>query len=121
MSTDDRDYDGCGLRCRPRNKPWGHTAVWGECAYAEKPERRISIGPRAFLATDGEMSVGYDTHTLTELADRIEKALRTVPITLGPNARAMLDRGEQVRLSGGEYSAMALAVAMDLAGEGGPS
>lgn len=112
-----RDYDGCSLACRPRNKPWGHTAVWGECAYAEKPETRINVGPRAFRAADGEMSIGYDTYTVTEMADKVEAALRTVHVRLGPNALGILERGGTVGLSGGEYGAMALAVAQMLAGE----
>lgn len=105
------DYDGCSRACRPRNKPWGHTAVWGECAYATPPEPCINIGPRPYLAADGEMSIGYDTYTVTELADKIEAALRTMPIRFGPNALAILQAGGTVSLSGGEYAAMALEVA----------
>lgn len=66
---------------------------------------------------DGEKSIVLDSIPVSELADRIEQALRTVSINLGPNALGMLERGESVRLSGGEYAAMALAVAMDLAGD----
>ena len=52
--------------------------------------------------------------TRTELAERIEAALRTVPVRLGPLALGILERGETVGLSGGEYSQMALAAAKDL-------
>ncbi|MFJ5217196.1 hypothetical protein ACIP98_21040 [Streptomyces sp. NPDC088354] len=42
--------------------------------------------------------------------ERIEDALRSVPILLGPNALELLRDGGAVRLSGGEYTAMARAV-----------
>ncbi|MFG2306940.1 hypothetical protein [Actinacidiphila glaucinigra] len=41
---------------------------------------------------------------------QIESALRSVGITLGPNALELLHRGDRVQLSGGEYTAMARAV-----------
>ncbi len=55
---------------------------------------------------------------LAAMADEIEAVLRDVPVRLGPNALDILERGGAVGLSGGEYSAMALAVATMLAGEG---
>lgn len=61
--------------------------------------------------------VGAAGDAITELASWVEQALRTVPVRLGPNALAILSEGGTVPLSGGEYSAMALAVAMMLAGE----
>ncbi|MEV6547952.1 hypothetical protein AB0M57_04490 [Streptomyces sp. NPDC051597] len=63
---------------------------------------------------DGEPGIVTDALTLDELRDRIEAALRAVPIRLGPNALAQLERGQPVRLSGGEYAAMALEAAHDL-------
>ncbi|MEU6340280.1 hypothetical protein ABZ883_04925 [Streptomyces sp. NPDC046977] len=42
--------------------------------------------------------------------ERIEAALRSVRIVLGPNALKLLDEGGAVGLSGGEYTAMARAV-----------
>jgi hypothetical protein len=113
------DHDGCGLACRPRNRAWGHTLGWGDCAHAPEtacPEARVTIGG-VCKAADGENSIMLESIPVSMLAERIEKALRTVPVTLGLNALGMLERGEPVRLSGGEYAAMALAVALDLAGE----
>ncbi|MFJ4703182.1 hypothetical protein ACIP5N_34035 [Streptomyces sp. NPDC088768] len=55
-----------------------------------------------------------DPTALTALADRIEDALRTVPVRLGPNALTLLHHGRTVPLSGGEYSALALAAAQAL-------
>ncbi|NEA42713.1 hypothetical protein [Streptomyces sp. SID11385] len=55
-----------------------------------------------------------DPTALTALADRIEDALRTVPVHLGPNALALLHHGHTVPLSGGEYAALALAAAQTL-------
>lgn len=54
------------------------------------------------------------TILVSELADRIERVLRTVEVRLGPNALGILERGGTVGLSGGEYATMALAVAKDL-------
>lgn len=113
------DFDGCSRQaCWPRNKPRKHTLAWGDCAHATEHEPRINIGPRPYLAADGEMSIGYDTYTVTELADKVEAALRTVPIRLGPNALTILQAGGTVGLSGGEYGAMALEVVNMLQGSG---
>jgi hypothetical protein len=60
---------------------------------------------------DGDRSIVTESCTVTEMAGRIEEVLRTVPVRLGPNALAILARGGTVGLSGGEYAAMALAVA----------
>lgn len=54
----------------------------------------------------------YTTVRTLALADRIEAALRTVTIRLGPNALAMIERGEPVRLSGAEYTELARAAAL---------
>jgi hypothetical protein len=64
---------------------------------------------------DGDRSIVTESCTVTEMAGRIEEVLRTVPVRLGPNALAILARGGTVGLSGGEYAAMALAVATMLA------
>lgn len=114
-------FEGCSRLCRPRGGPWRHTLIWGECEHAPesaRPEPRISLfGP--FRADDGEMSLGTTSFTIPEMAAKVEAALRQVGIRLGPNALAMLGRGETVALSGGEYAAMGLAVAMMLAEESG--
>lgn len=110
------DFDGCGLSCRPRKGPWRHTRVWGECEHAVPPEPTVQL-LGVFTAEDGEKSIGTTSFTVTEMADKVEAALRTVEVRLGPNALAILERGGTVGLSGGEYGAMALAVAQMLAGE----
>jgi hypothetical protein len=110
------DFDGCARACR---KAGVHTLVWGDCEHAPasaRPEPRVTIGG-VRVAADGENSIVLESVPVSDLADRIERALRTVSINLGPNALAMLERGEAVRLSGSEYAAMALAAAMDLVGD----
>lgn len=118
----DLSFDGCSSSsCRPRNRPWKHTFAWGLCEHAPesaRPEPRITLFG-TFLADDGEVSIGTTSFTVPEMAAKVEAALREVGIRLGPNALAMLERGESVALSGGEYAAMGLAVAMMLAGESG--
>lgn len=112
----DLDFDGCSRPCRTTGV---HTLIWGDCAHAPetaRPEPRVTIGG-TYIAADGYPSIGLQSIPISEMAERIEKVLRTIPVRLGPNALAMLERGETVGLSGGEYSAMALAVAMDLAGD----
>jgi hypothetical protein len=83
--VDSEEFDGCARPCRKAGK---HTLVWGDCEHATEPEPRISI-------------------PVSEMADRIEKILRAVPVRLGPNALAALQCGETVCLSGGEYRDMA--------------
>lgn len=106
-------YDaGCRRSCSEQ-----HTYTWGDCALAPesaKPEPRVTFGGVRTM-DDGQPGIVLDSYTVAELAARIERVIRTVPVRLGPNALAMLQRAETVGLSGGEYSAMALAVAMDLA------
>ncbi|MFJ6215045.1 hypothetical protein ACIQGZ_17170 [Streptomyces sp. NPDC092296] len=99
------DFDGCARACRTTGV---HTLTWGECGIAPesaRPEPRVSIG-RRFTALDGHQALAIASVPISEMAGRIERVLRTVHIRLGPNA-----------LSGGEYAAMALAVAADLAEE----
>lgn len=52
-----------------------------------------------------------DEHTVQELADLIEPALRTVVVRLGPNALSVLEHGGTVSLSAGEYAALAYEAA----------
>ncbi|BFP50126.1 hypothetical protein KCMC57_64940 (plasmid) [Kitasatospora sp. CMC57] len=113
------DFDGCARSCR---KTRSHTLLWGDCAHAPesaRPEPLVTIGG-VQSAADGHPSIVLRSVPVSELAERIEKALRSVQITLGPKSLALLEDGHQMHLTGGEYSAMALAVAMDLA-EGGAS
>lgn len=114
MSADLDDFDGCSSSsCRPRNKPWLHTFEWGLCAHAPesaRPEPTISLFG-VYDAADGEKSIGTTTFTVTEMAEKVEAALRSVEVRFGPNALAILESGGTVGLSGGEYGAMALAVA----------
>ncbi|MFJ4847579.1 hypothetical protein [Streptomyces sp. NPDC088733] len=108
--TTPADFDGCARACR---KPRVHTLVWGECEHAPesaRPEPTVSMS-HVFVDYDGHNSIGFDSYTLQQLADLIELALRTVPVRLGPNALAMLQRGETVGLSGGEYADLARAAA----------
>jgi hypothetical protein len=108
------DFDGCAYSCR---KPREHTLVWGDCAQAPesaRPEPRVTIGS-TFIDVDGYPSIGMTSIPVSELAERIEKALRSVGITLGPKSLELLEGGHRMHLTGGEYAAMALAVAMDLA------
>jgi hypothetical protein len=115
-----RPFDGCSTSCRPRNRPWQHTFAWGLCAHAPesaRPQPTVSL-LGTFRAEDGETSIAATVFTVPQLAARVEEALRTVPVRFGPGALAMLGRGETVGLSGGEYGAMALAVAMMLTEEG---
>lgn len=68
--------------------------------------------PHVFMARqDDGMEVTFDRYTEEGLAAVIEPALRKVKIRLGRNALVMLENGEEVRLSGGEYAAMALEAA----------
>jgi hypothetical protein len=96
-------FDGCGRRCR---KTLAHTLVYGECEHAPLPEPTVTMS-RVFTDTDGHKSIGFDSFTVQQLADLIEPAMRRVTVRLGPNALAMLQRGESVDLSGGEYADLA--------------
>ena len=111
------DFDGCARSCR---KTRTHTLLWGDCAHtpeSARPEPRVTIGG-TITAADGYPSVVLHSIPVSELAERIEKTLRSVHITLGPNSLRLLEEGHRMHLTGGEYSAMALAVAMDLAEDG---
>lgn len=94
------EFDGCARACR---QPLVHTLVWGECAHAPesaRPEPRVSIGG-VFIDVDGYPSIGMTSIPVSELAARIERVLRSVP----------------VQIPDGDYAGMAYAVAMDLAEE----
>jgi len=97
------DFDGCRHGCR---RAGAHTLVYGECEHAPEPEPTVSLS-HVYADTDGRKSIGFDTYTVGELADLIEPSLRRVQARFGPNALAMLDRGETVALSGGEYADLA--------------
>jgi len=108
------DFDGCARSCR---KTRTHTLLWGDCAHAPesaRPEPRVSFF-RHGTDADGMPAILTESLTVSDLAERVEKALRGVGITLGPNSLRLLEDGHRMHLTGGEYSAMALAVAMDLA------
>jgi hypothetical protein len=115
--TDLTDFDGCGRKCRLTGK---HTLVWGECEHASKPEPTVSLS-KIFKDTDGYPSIGYDEYTVQRLADLIEPALRNVQVRLGPNALAMLQRGETVSLSGGEYADLAREAAYSVVHRNDPA
>jgi hypothetical protein len=117
MSESAQNFDGCNRKCRTAG---AHTLRWGSCEHAPEPEPRVSF-LRVRRMPDGLNSTVTESLSGPELAARIETALRTIPITLGPNALAVLQRGETVQLSGGEYWNMAMAAAQALiAGEEAP-
>jgi hypothetical protein len=108
------DFDGCARSCR---KTRTHTHLWGDCAHAPegaRPEPRVSFF-RHGTGPDGAPAILTESLTVSDLAERIEKALRSVGITLGPKSLELLEDGHRMHLTGGEYAAMALTVAMDLA------
>ncbi|MGW4493806.1 hypothetical protein [Streptomyces sp. NPDC004376] len=97
------DFDGCNSECRRAGQ---HSLRWGGCEYAEKPEPTAEIC-KTYTDIDGYPSIGYDSYTVEQLAELIEPALRRVGIRLGPNALALLERGQTVSPSGGEYANLA--------------
>lgn len=103
MPNPTQDFDGCNRKCRLAKT---HTLAWGECEHAPEPEPTVSMS-RVYRDTGGHMSIDFDQYTVQQLADLLEPALRRVAIHLGPNVLAMLERGEAVRLSGGEYADLA--------------
>ena len=92
--TEVDDFDGCHRLCRTKER---HSLVMGSCVRAPQAEPSVSMS-KIYTATDGYPSIGYDNYTVQELADLIEPALRRVAVRLGPNALAMLQRGETVGL-----------------------
>lgn len=98
MTLDDRDFDGCHRECRNEGE---HSRVWGGCEFGVRPEPTVSVS-KVYRDTDGQNSIGFDVYTTEQLADLIEPALKGITLRLGPNALAAAQRGEPVRLSGGE-------------------
>jgi hypothetical protein len=94
------DFDGCSRPCR---KAQAHTRASG-CE--PEPEPAITV-MRIRQMDGGYPAIVGERITHADLADRIEAALRTVSVRLGPTALAMLRRGETVALSGGEYADLA--------------
>lgn len=108
MSTTNWHDAGCRRSCTEQ-----HTYVWGECALAPesaRPEPSVTL-MRVRPDVDGEMSIVGQSFTVPELADRIEKALRTVRITLGPNSLKLIQDGHRMPLTDGEYRDLALTAA----------
>jgi hypothetical protein len=103
MATE-TDFDGCNTECR---KTGSHTLRWGGCENAVKPEPTVSMSMIYKDPEDGYPSIGFDSYTVAQLAELIEPALHRVTVRIGPNALAMLQRGESVSLSGGEYADLA--------------
>ncbi|WP_439947212.1 hypothetical protein [Streptomyces sp. BBFR109] len=99
--TSNWDEAGCARDCAEQ-----HTYRYGRCALGRPAEPTVSMS-YAYTDFDGYVSVGFDTFTVQQLADLVEPALRRVAVRLGPHALAMLQRGEHVGLSGGEYADLA--------------
>lgn len=98
---------GCHRSCR-----FEHTNTPGGCAHAPavEPEQRLSV-LRHYTADDGHPAIGTQTYSFGELTDAISAAIRTVGITLGPNSLKLLEDGIRMRLTDGEYDAMAMTAA----------
>lgn len=101
---------GCAKACTIN-----HTREPSECFYAPTtdPEPHLTV-LRVQNASDGEMSIVGVTYTLTELATRLEFAMREVGITLSPTSLAALKAGNRMHLTGAEYQALALTAARSL-------
>lgn len=69
------DFDGCHRECR---KTGTHTLRWGGCEHATPPEPTVSMS-KVYTDTDGYPSIGYDQYTVPQLAELIERGLRTSP------------------------------------------
>lgn len=96
--TTDRDFDGCHRECRIKGE---HSREWLGCEFGIRPEPTVSMS-KVYRDTDGHNSIGFDVYTTEGLADLIEPALKGITLRLGPNALAAAQRGEAIRLSGGE-------------------
>lgn len=105
------NFDGCRSECR---KAGEHTLREGACEHAPEPEPAVTIR-RVQNLDDGEPGLVGQRVTVNELALLIEDAIRAVPVKLDQNALALLQHGENVGLSSGEYAAMALAAATAIA------
>lgn len=78
--TEPLDFDGCHRECRIKG---AHTLVWGGCEHAPKPEPTVSMSV-VYQDTDGYPSIGFDTYTVAQLAELIERALRAGAYVNGP-------------------------------------
>jgi hypothetical protein len=101
------DFDGCHLSCRKAGK---HTYTWTRCELASPPPPTVSM-THITTEDDGSSHIKFDTYTVEGLADLIEPALKNVKVTFGPNSIALLEKGNTLRLSGGELRALALEAA----------
>ncbi|WP_405531558.1 hypothetical protein OG592_27185 [Streptomyces avidinii] len=101
---------GCHRSCR-----FEHTNTPGGCAHApaSEPIQRLSV-LRVRTLEDGHDAIVTQVYTLPELTDAISAALRTVGITLGPNSLRPIQDGHRMRLTDGEYDAMAMSAAAAL-------
>lgn len=102
------EFDGCNSECR---KAAQHTLRWGGCELAPEPDPTLGI-LRVRCMPDGENGIVTDQYTVTELAARIEVAMRTVTIRFGALGEWAFER--QNWISDSEYAALARAVANDL-------
>jgi hypothetical protein len=89
------DFDGCNRKCRLAG---AHTLVWGACEHAVQPEPTVSLS-RRYTAADGFPAIGFDTYTVQQLAELIERGMR----------------GAGVRVSAGRYGDLAHAAAVEIA------
>lgn len=98
---------GCHRSCR-----FEHTNTSGGCAHAPaaEPEQRLSV-LRVRTLEDGYDGIVTQVYTLAQLTDAISAAIRTVGITIGPNSLKLLEDGVRMRLTDGEYDAMAMTAA----------
>ncbi|WP_328545384.1 hypothetical protein [Streptomyces europaeiscabiei] len=91
----DRDFDGCRRTCRQKGT---HTRVWGDCEHGVEPEPTVRLS-RVYTEADGFRSIGFDSYTVQQLAELIERGMR----------------GAGVRVSAGRYGDLAHAAAVEIA------
>jgi hypothetical protein len=101
-------FDSCDAECRMTGT---HSLRPGGCEHATPSEPTVSLSRVYTDPGDGHRFISFSRYTVADLAELIEPALREVGIRLGPNALAALGRGEEVRLTAGEYVTLALAAA----------
>lgn len=101
---------GCHRSCR-----FEHTMTSGGCAHAPASEQiqRLPV-LRVRTLEDGHDTIVTQVYTLAELTDAISEAIRSVGITLGPNSLRLIQDGHRMKLTDGEYDAMAMAAAATL-------
>lgn len=98
---------GCHRSCR-----FEHTHTPGGCdlASAAGTVRDLSVW-RPGVGVDDEPVISTQTYSFRDLTDLIGAALREVDITLGPNSLKLLEDGVRMKLTDGEYDAMAMTAA----------